>query len=53
MHDDLIAVIGGLLVGATLAVTGGGGSMVAMPVLTAGMRLSMAAAAIAIRTQER
>jgi uncharacterized protein len=45
MHDSVIAIIGGLLVGATLALTGGGGSMVAVPVLTVGMRLSMSAAA--------
>jgi uncharacterized protein len=45
MHDAAIALIGGLLVGTTLAVTGGGGSMVAIPVLTVGLGLPMAAAA--------
>jgi uncharacterized protein len=45
MHDVGIALIGGLLVGMTLAVTGGGGSMVAIPVLTVGLGLPMATAA--------
>lgn len=44
MHDMVIALIGGLLVGTTLAVTGGGGSMVAIPVLTIGLGLSLAEA---------
>src|ERR1051326_6941135 len=45
MHDMVVAIVGGLLVGLVLALTGGGGSMVAVPVLTVGLRLSMTAAA--------
>lgn len=45
MQDNIIGILGGLLVGITLAVTGGGGSMVAVPVLTVGLRLPIAAAA--------
>ncbi|MCS6775964.1 MAG: sulfite exporter TauE/SafE family protein [Chloroherpetonaceae bacterium] len=45
MYDMMMGLLGGLLIGVTLALTGGGGSMVAMPALTVGLHLSLAQAA--------